>query len=109
VKDFYDDEVESEGGSMDELEESGSDRYESDFICDDETHEMIEEGTYEVSEDEYFSNSDNSSQQSDWSETSKERFELMETVLNDGRNGLNKYRYCKDEDNYYLECRFRIH
>jgi len=109
AKDFCDFEVESEGGSRDEVDESGSDRYESDFICDDETHGVIEEGTYEVSEEEYFSNSDNASEPSDWSEESQERYGAMELAQNDGRNGLNKYRYCLDDDSYYLQWRFKIH
>ena len=33
----------------------------------------------------------------------------MEKVENDGRNGLNGYRYCKDEESYYLERSFKIH
>ena len=36
AKDFYDNEAESEGGSINSYEGSGSDRYESDFLCDDE-------------------------------------------------------------------------
>jgi len=109
TKNFYDCEALSDGGSEDEFEESGSDRYESDFICDDEHNEVGEEGTFVISEDEYFSKSEGSSNESDWSNDSRERFEEMELVKNDGRSGENKYRYCKDEDNYYLERRFKIY
>ncbi|CAI2378420.1 unnamed protein product [Moneuplotes crassus] len=109
IKDFRDLEAESEGGSNDELEDSADDRYESDFICDDETAGILEEGTYEESEQEYFSKSEGSDNCSDWSQDSQERFENMEIAKNDGKEGRNMYRHCKDEDNYYLERRFRIH
>lgn len=111
VKDFYDDEAESEGGGRGDYEKSGSDRYESDFICDDEDEidPYLQEGTYQESEDEYFSKSENSSDEDNWSDDSVQRFEHMPLAKNDGRDGKNHYRYWKDEESYYLERSFKIH